>query len=194
MCKGCLLLFLIFIFSTLAYGQKFSVDISSLTRFDVANREITINSNGANKPIVFLNSKPNQGVSWLKFAYHGLNDSTFDAIYFRPFNFRSTNKNSKNHCVEYISMPKYDWFNLRHLFKDEFESGLNVMIDPDSWIHTKIEITEKSVSVFVAGNPTPTLVVKPLNKIDKGRVGFWVGNGSDGSFSNLTIDETVPVK
>ncbi|HTN37554.1 MAG TPA: hypothetical protein VL053_10800 [Arachidicoccus sp.] len=132
--------------------------------------------------------------SFVGFAYHGLNDSTFDAIYFRPFNFRSTNKNSKNHCVEYISMPKYDWFNLRHLFKDEFESGLNVMIDPDSWIHTKIEITEKSVSVFVAGNPTPTLVVKPLNKIDKGRVGFWVGNGSDGSFSNLTIDETVPVK
>lgn len=205
---------LFLLWTAASFGQRHAVDISSLSGYDAINRSVFIRGLDEQKPVVFLDAKQGQGMAWLKdvnfsygiiefdvkgknlaqesfvgLAYHGINDSTFDAIYFRPFNFLSTNKESKNHCVQYISMPKYDWFNLRHLFKGEFENGLNVQADPDGWIHAKIEISEKQVRVFVNGNVAPSLVVKPLNKTSHGRIGFWVGNGSDGSFANLIIDE-----
>src|SRR5690349_6363136 len=35
-------------------------------------------------------------------AFHVVNDSTYDAVYFRPFNFHSTDPVRKIHAVQYI--------------------------------------------------------------------------------------------
>src|SRR5206468_10081651 len=100
----------------------------------VVNREIDVSSNGEGKTIVHLNTKPNDGVAWIKnvtfakgiigfdvkgknilqqsfvgVAFHGINDSTFDAVYFRPFNFTANDTIRCNHSVHYISIHKYDY-------------------------------------------------------------------------------------
>jgi len=48
-------------------------------------------------------------------------------------------------------------------------------------------VASPKVSVFVADAPDPSLVVSLLSRRAKGRVGLWVGNGSDGDFANLKI-------
>src|SRR5580698_970635 len=51
--------------------------------------------------------------SFVGFAFHGVNDTTYEAIYFRPFNFRSADAARKLHAVQYIANPAYDWPKLR---------------------------------------------------------------------------------
>ena len=51
----------------------------------------------------------------------------------------------------------------------------------------KLAIKGKSVSAFVNGSDVPALTVELLNDRLKGKVGLWVGNGSDGSFRDLKI-------
>jgi len=38
-------------------------------------------------------------------AFHGSDNKTLDAIYFRPFNFQSTDPVRKIHAVQYVSHP-----------------------------------------------------------------------------------------
>jgi hypothetical protein len=50
-----------------------------------------------------------------------------------------------------------------------------------------IIIKDQGISVFVNGSPKASLIVNKLTNTSKGKIGFWVDNGSDGSFSNLEI-------
>jgi hypothetical protein len=59
--------------------------------------------------------------------------------------------------------------------------------DPNSWFHVKLVIDNGSIKAFLNNNPDPVLQVQSLSKLTGGKVGFWVGNGSKGSFSNLVI-------
>src|SRR5205823_4774833 len=43
-----------------------------------------------------------------------------------------------------------------------------------------LEIKGKNVTAFVNGSEAPALTVELLNERLKGKVGLWVGNGSDG--------------
>lgn len=43
--------------------------------------------------------------------------------------------------------------------------------------------------VFVNNDNKSSLVVKLLNNDASGKIDFWVGNNSDGYFSNLTIKQ-----
>jgi len=44
-----------------------------------------------------------------------------------------------------------------------------------------------NIAVYVNDDKDPSLVVKPISNHTTGKIGFWVGNNSDGDFSNLTI-------
>ena len=48
------------------------------------------------------------------------------------------------------------------------------------------------VEVYVNGAATPCLVVDDLGEAKSGGVALWAGNGSDGSYANLTITPTAP--
>src|ERR1017187_621430 len=52
--------------------------------------------------------------SGLGIAFHGEDTSTYDAVYFRPFNFNTTDPVRKIHAVQYVSMPDNPWFRLRN--------------------------------------------------------------------------------
>ena len=146
-----------------------------LQNFTFQNGKIDLDIKGKNDP----------GMSFVGFAFHGLNDSTFEAIYFRPFNFK--NPERKNHSVQYISMPQNDWYKLREQHPGVYENLIEPVPDPDNWFHATVIINYPEVKVFVNNSDDPSLVIREIGMRNTGWVGFWVGNNSEGRFKNLKI-------
>ncbi|MEP6948472.1 MAG: family 16 glycoside hydrolase, partial [Ginsengibacter sp.] len=125
--------------------------------------------------------------SFVGFAFHGQDLNTYDAIYFRPFNFKSDDVRRRSHAVQYISMPGYDWEKLRSEFPDKYENKIDPAPGADDWFHVKITVNGKQVSVFVNNEQQAALEIEKLNSNSKGGFGLWLGNNSGGSFANLKI-------
>jgi hypothetical protein len=125
--------------------------------------------------------------SFLGVAFHGADTTAFDAIYFRPFNFRATDPVSHGHAVQYHSYPVYSWDRLRADHPGQYEQAVNPIPDPNAWFHARVVLADPKVSVFVGDATDPCLVVNALNGRKTGIVGLWVGNGSGGDFASLTI-------
>jgi len=132
-----------------------------------------------------IKGKDERGKSFVGLAFHGLNDSTYDVVYFRPFNFMSPER--KGHSVQYISHPEYPWYKLRAAHPEKYENPVSPVPNPDDWLHATIIVSSPTIKVFVNNSETPSLVVDQLSTRKEGWIGFWVGNGSDGSFKNLKI-------
>ncbi|ADB39646.1 hypothetical protein [Spirosoma linguale] len=120
-------------------------------------------------------------------AFHGQDDKTYEAIYFRPFNFHSADPLRRVHAVQYIAHPTYTWEKLRAEFPGRYEAALTPPPDANHWFHVRVEIQSLSVRVFVNHNATPALVVNRLVQTANGQVGLWVGNESGGDFAHLTV-------
>jgi len=125
--------------------------------------------------------------SFVGIAFHGLDEKTFDAVYFRPFNFRATDPARRNHAVQYVSMPAYDWQTLRSKYPEKYEKPVAPVPAPDEWFHVRIVVAHPKVSVFVNGATEPCLTVEQLSARKTGWVGYWVGNGSGGEFADLKV-------
>lgn len=195
-------------------AQKSMPDISKITDdsvWKIYNREITLNSeNGAN--LLSFNAQQGEGLaifqnldfengtiefdvkgknepgrSFVGVAFHIQDEESFNGIYFRPFNFKNPDKVRSGHSVQYISHPEFTWQTLRTAFPEQFENPVIPVPNPDEFFHAKIEVNWPTVKVFVENSAEPSLVVKMKSTFKKGKVGFWVGNGSDGTFKNLTI-------
>jgi hypothetical protein len=136
---------------------------------------------------VDLRGKDLQEQSFLGIAFHGVDSTTYDAIYFRPFNFRAPDSTRHAHAVQYISQPTNTWQKLRTEQPGVFEKAVNPAPDPNGWFHARIVVAGPQVSVFLDGATNPSLVVTRLSDRGHGRVGLWVGNGSGGDFANLVI-------
>jgi len=125
--------------------------------------------------------------SFVGVAFYGVDAATYDAIYFRPFNFRATDPVSRSHAVQYHSLPVYSWQKLRTDQPGKYEQAVNPVPDPNAWFRARVLVANPKVSVFVGGAKDPCLVVNVLNDRKNGLVGLWVGNNSGGDFANLTI-------
>ena len=132
-----------------------------------------------------IKGKDERGRSFVGLAFHGLNDSTYEAIYFRPFNFKNPDKSG--HSVQYISHPEYTWNKLRREHTDKYESAISSMPDPTDWFHVTIIIEYPTVNVFVNNSEKPSLTIEQIASRREGWIGFWVGNNSEGYFKNLKI-------
>jgi hypothetical protein len=164
------------------------------------------------EPVMHLDGKDDAGFAWLNgynfsngtieydvkgkdvlqqsfvgIAFHATDEHTYDAIYFRPFNFKADDAVRKSHAVQYISLPEYDWPLLREKFPNKYEQPLEPAPDPNNWFHVKIVARGVTISVYVNHNTNAALTVQQLAKLSGTRIGFWVGNGSDGEWKNLTI-------
>src|SRR5207245_11360576 len=60
-----------------------------------------------------IRGKDVQGQSFVGVAIHGVDDTTYDAIYLRPFNFKTDDPARRTHAVQYVSHPTYTWQKLR---------------------------------------------------------------------------------
>ena len=130
-----------------------------------------------------LKGKDERGESFVGIAFHGLNDSTYCVVYFRPFNFRSPERS--NHSVQFVDLPGHDWDLLREQFTGLYENKVNQTLDPNDWFHAKIVVAFPEVKVYVNNSEQPSLVVKQISLRSTGKVGLWIDSG-DGWFRNLT--------
>jgi len=171
----------------------------------VFNRSVSALSDGTRKG-VRLNEQPGEGVAYLKgiefsngtiefdvrgkdvqgqsfvgVAFHGLDSTTYDAIYLRPFNFRTEDPARHSHAVQYVSQPAYPWQRLRTERPGVFEQPVSPPPDPNGWFHVRVVVASPKVSVFVGDAKQPSLVVTQLSDRTTGLVGLWVGNGPAGT-------------
>jgi len=197
-------------------GQKKAIepDLAALVEgkgLKVFNRSLSALSDGSRKG-VRLSESPGDGVAYLEgveFAdgaieidirgkdvqqqsfvgvvFHGLDEKTYDAIYFRPFNFKTEDQARRIRAVQYISHPTYTWQKLRTEQPGKYEKAVSPVPDPNGWFHARVVIASPKVSVFVNDAKEPCLVVEQLSDRKKGLVGMWVGNTSGGDFANLKI-------
>ena len=69
----------------------------------------------------------------------------------------------------------------------KYEKAVIAAPNGNDWFHAKIVVQYPGVTVYVNGNPKPSLSIDKLNGRKNGKLGLWVGNGSDGDFANLQI-------
>ena len=200
-------LFIAILFSSAtAFGQQ-----SPSEKFKTFNRTASI-VNEEGSTVVKLNEAEGPGIAWIRgkqftdgniefdikgkdllqqsfvgLAFHGVNDTTYEAVYFRPFNFNTPDPVRKLHAVQYIANPQFDWPKLRADFPNQYEKPVVPAPDPNKWFHVRLEIKDRKISIFVNGNTLPALAIERL--VDSGgqMIGYWVGNGSAGNWKNLNI-------
>ena len=189
--------------------------LSTSNKLQVYNREVsTFSENG--KSGIRFSATENDGLAWLEgvtfadgtleldikgtdvlqqsfvgIAFHGADDKTFDAVYFRPFNFRAVDSVRRIHAVQYVSLPDFDWQRLRQEQNGKYEKAVIPAVNPNDWFHVKIVVQYPQVSVYVNGQSQPSLQVAQLSKRQTGKLGLWVGNRSGGDFANLSVSNKV---
>lgn len=130
----------------------------------------------------------NPGRSFIGFAFNIKDQETYEAVYFRPFNFVANEPVRKEHMVQYICHPDYTWSRLREEHTGEFENEIPAPPDPDNWFGVKIMVDEDVVKVFVEDNNSAVLTVDRLTGSASGKIGLWTGNGSSGRYRNLVAE------
>ena len=128
-----------------------------------------------------------RGQSFVGVAFHRRDDEAYEAVYVRPFNFRETDPVRRQHGVQYISLPDFDWPRLRRDFPEEFENPVDRSVDPNDWVRLRLVVGGGRVQIYVGAVSTVTLEVRKLGQLDGGQIGLWVGNDSGGDFANLVV-------
>ena len=125
--------------------------------------------------------------SFVGIAFHGKDDGTYECVYLRPFNFRAEDPVRRQHAVQYVAVPGYDWPRLRQQFPEEFENPVDSAVVPTDWVQLRVVVKGRTIQVYIGGVRSPTLEVRKLGQQDRGMIGLWTGNNSDGAFANLRI-------
>jgi hypothetical protein len=131
-----------------------------------------------------LRGKNEQGKSFLGIAFSGKDTTDYECLYFRPFNFETTDTLKQKHMVQYMSLPDHDWYQLRNSRPLVFENSVNPIPDPDGWFHATIVISDDSVFVFVNNAAEPSLKVKRFRNHTGEKIGLW-SSSLPGDFANL---------
>ena len=212
MTKGFVLLTAVALLPNMALAAEYNLgQLARSNKIEVFNRTL-VQTKAEGPEVAFLSSGANYGVAWITdvdfsngtiemeikgrnepgqsfvgIAFHGQDNGTLDAVYLRPFNFQAPEPDHRNHAIQYISLPKYDWSDLRKNYPGKYEAALIPAPAPESWVNLKLVIENKSVFAFVNEMAKPVLSVELLNDRHNGKLGLWVGNGSVGAFRNLKI-------
>ena len=145
--------------------------------YKLTNGTIELDVKGSSEP----------GKSFVGVAFNFVDEDKYEAVYFRPFNFKSGDESKRKHSVQYISEPSYTWKVLREQHPGKYENSVNPVPDPDEFFHVKIVINQPEVKVFVDGSSDASLVLKQLSNTEGGSIGLWVDYHSVAYFKNLTI-------
>ncbi len=123
-------------------------------------------------------------------AFHIQNDSIYDVVYFRPFNFAHSDTIKRNRAVQYMSVPNFEWPYLRANFPLKYENKVNPIPKADEWFHAKLVIDGQKIKIFVNNSTVASLETEKLTDTKSGSIGLWDSGGKDdgdASFSNLVI-------
>ncbi len=205
---------LLFISWLPATAQSFQPDLHDKKKWRTIGRKSERKTEN-NRKVVYLNDEKSGGLYLLKdflfsegtiefdtkgrdidhksfvgLAFHIVNDTTYEAVYFRPFNFYNTDTVRRVRAVQYVSVPGHDWPILRDSFPGKYERRVVDAPKAEDWFHVKIILKEKTILVFINGSEIPCLEVESLSNRQSGGIAFLVGSRSDGSFANLSIIKT----
>lgn len=110
----------------------------------------------------------------------------FECFYLRPTNGRADDQLRRNHSVQYVSEPDYPWDRLRKENPGEYESYAD--LEPGVWTKVKIVVAGRKAQLYVNGAVQPCLIVNDLKLGEsEGGLALWVGEGTEGYFSNLVV-------
>jgi pimeloyl-ACP methyl ester carboxylesterase len=125
--------------------------------------------------------------SFVGIAFHGVDEKTYEAVYFRPFNFKNPDPARAAHAVQYVSHPEFTWQKLRAERPGQFEKPVRPVPDPNAWFHVRLAVDQGKILVYVNGAAEPSLEVEKLGVLRQGKIGLFIGNGSGGDFASLKI-------
>lgn len=118
--------------------------------------------------------------------------SHYELFYLRPGNARSEDQAMRNHSVQYVSVPGFDWYKLRREWPWLYESY--AVLEVEHWSHIKIDVHGRVAKLFIDGSENPTLVVNGLKGEDlRGGVALWGYAGEEAYFANLKVTAVQPV-
>jgi len=136
---------------------------------------------------VDIRGQESLGQTYVGVAFHRKSDDSYEAVYLRPFNFRAADPARRQHALQYISLPAFDFQRLRDDFPEQFENPVDASLEPTGWVRLRVAVDAYKLQIFVGSVAQPTLEVRKLGELDGGQVGLWVGNDSGGDVANLVI-------
>jgi hypothetical protein len=117
--------------------------------------------------------------------------SHYDMFYLRPRNAQAEDQAMRNHSVQYVAKPDFDWYPLRRQWPWIYESWAD--LKPETWTHVRIELHGRSARLFLNGSSSPSLIVNGLKGEDlAGGVALWGYPGEESYFANLRITPEKP--
>lgn len=125
--------------------------------------------------------------SFIGIVFHALNDSTYDAVYCRPFNFLAKDPIRKIHAIQYISHPVYTWKKLREEKNGQYEKEIIAPPDPNGWFTLKLVVENNLVKAFIDQSEHPSLTVEKISGSVTGKIGILISSGSGGDFKSMTV-------
>jgi len=118
--------------------------------------------------------------------------SRYELFYLRPRNSRSDDQAMRNHSVQYVSEPDFDWYQLRRQWPWIYEAYAD--LQTEIWTRVKIAVKGRSAKLFLNGSEQPSLVVDGLKSEDlRGGVALWGYQGEEAYFSNFRITDSTPL-
>jgi hypothetical protein len=118
--------------------------------------------------------------------------SRYELIYLRPGNSHSDDQAMRNHSVQYVCLPDFDWYKLRRQWPSVYEAYAD--LQPETWTKVRIEVKGRSAKLFLNGSENPSLVVEGMKGQDlRGGVALWGFQGEEAYFSNVRITNSTPL-
>jgi hypothetical protein len=118
--------------------------------------------------------------------------SRYELFYVRPGNSSSDNQAMRNHSVQYVSVPDFDWYKLRYQWPWVYEAY--ALLKLETWTKVMIEVKGRSARLYLNGSGNPSLVVDLLLGQDlRGGVALWGYPYEQAYFSDVRITNFTPL-
>lgn len=162
-------------------AREETIAIVSGTNFKNGTIEIELSGESA------ANAGPMaRGFVGIAFRVHHTDPIGYECFYLRPENGRSEDQLRRNHSVQYISHPDFNWYKLRKENPGVYESYVDLV--PGEWTKVKISVSGQEARLYVDGGEQPCLIVKDLKRaVSEGSIALWIDSGTIAHFRNLVV-------
>jgi hypothetical protein len=118
--------------------------------------------------------------------------SRYELFYLRPGNSRSDDQAMRNHSLQYVSEPDFEWYTLRREWPWAYEAY--APLELETWTKVRIEVGGRTAKLYLNGSENPSLVVDALLGQDlRGGVALWGYQYEQAYFSNVRITNSTPL-
>lgn len=117
--------------------------------------------------------------------------SHYDMFYLRPGNSRSEDQAMRNHSVQYVAAPGYDWYRLRREWPWVYEAYAN--LQSEHWNRIRILVRGRMAKLYVNAAKNPSLIVNGLKgELLQGGIALWGYADEEAYFSHVRFTPAEP--